>query len=458
MPRRPLAEIRKFCGLLRVHVGAIRARKLLLHGRRDSARTGEWNHDQSLDWHLLSDPLHEGPAPPDSRSQPASTAASRACISATACPRAFSGSRGGGGRYGKQRLLLRPHRRGRRETRVVVANYGGGAPVLREGYRIGVPSAGPMAGGPETATPRSTAGRAPATARGPCGRRTTACTAFPRLALAHPCRRLATRVPDPRMSQIVAPAVAGPPGAGPGPMSPLGASYGTARAPISRSFSGPCGKGGALPLRPAAAAARSNGSNCPSSPTRSGTATFRTCAPDSSTATASTAPYAPEGGTTASTLSNPLLLDPYALASTGATCAGTRRSSATSWASGHADLQLRTSRDSALSSPPPMADKKNFFASWWTQRTPEGAATSRPRCALGPDPDLRGPCRPGMTMGCDFGRRSPCAAPSRASQSARGGTRNHLQLWRAGGSRDRGSRLPCRLQAFYGRWALSDRI
>ena len=38
------------------------------------AQEREWNHDQSLDWHLLDDPLHRGVAGAGPRPQPRSTA------------------------------------------------------------------------------------------------------------------------------------------------------------------------------------------------------------------------------------------------------------------------------------------------------------------------------------------------------------------------------------------------
>ncbi|WP_240932706.1 1,4-alpha-glucan branching protein GlgB [Pelagibius litoralis] len=49
------ANLRAYYGFMWGHPG----KKLLFMGQ-DFAQTNEWNHDQSLDWHLLSDPLHAG--------------------------------------------------------------------------------------------------------------------------------------------------------------------------------------------------------------------------------------------------------------------------------------------------------------------------------------------------------------------------------------------------------------
>jgi 1,4-alpha-glucan branching enzyme len=49
------ANLRAYYGFMFGHPG----KKLLFMGA-EFAQEGEWNHERSLDWHLLADPLHEG--------------------------------------------------------------------------------------------------------------------------------------------------------------------------------------------------------------------------------------------------------------------------------------------------------------------------------------------------------------------------------------------------------------
>jgi 1,4-alpha-glucan branching enzyme len=49
------ANLRAYFGFMWTHPG----KKLLFMGG-EFAQDREWNHDQSLDWHLLDDPLHRG--------------------------------------------------------------------------------------------------------------------------------------------------------------------------------------------------------------------------------------------------------------------------------------------------------------------------------------------------------------------------------------------------------------
>jgi isoamylase len=74
------------------------------------------------------------------------------------------------------------------------------------------------------------------------------------------------------------------------------------------------------------ASASSSGSRCPSTPTRSGTAICRTCAPGSVYGYRVHGPYEPEAGHRFNP--NKLLLDPYAKALAGG-CAGPTPTSAT---------------------------------------------------------------------------------------------------------------------------------
>ena len=56
---RRLAEVRDAARALRLHVRASRARSCCSWAA-SSAQWREWNHDRSLDWHLLDDPAHAG--------------------------------------------------------------------------------------------------------------------------------------------------------------------------------------------------------------------------------------------------------------------------------------------------------------------------------------------------------------------------------------------------------------
>ncbi len=66
-------------------------KKLLFMGG-EFGQWHEWNHDTSLDWHLLDDPRHAGHAALGPRPEPAATRRSPRCTSSTATRRASSGS------------------------------------------------------------------------------------------------------------------------------------------------------------------------------------------------------------------------------------------------------------------------------------------------------------------------------------------------------------------------------
>ena len=125
------ANLRAYYGFMWGHPG----KKLLFMGG-EFAQGREWNHDQSLDWHLLDDPMHEGmrrlvrDLNAMYRAEPGLH--QRDCV-----PEGFAWIEGGDAdnnvfsfiRYGDDGA----------KPVVVVSNM---APVLRETYRIGVPWGG----------------------------------------------------------------------------------------------------------------------------------------------------------------------------------------------------------------------------------------------------------------------------------------------------------------------------
>ena len=127
------ANLRAYYGFMFGHPG----KKLLFMGC-EFAQEREWNHDRSLDWHLLDDPLHAGVQRlvrdlnrlyRDQRrrcTSATSTADGFEWIDARATPRtACSASCAAAGR--------------RRTLMLVVCNF---TPVVHHGYRVGVPRAG----------------------------------------------------------------------------------------------------------------------------------------------------------------------------------------------------------------------------------------------------------------------------------------------------------------------------
>jgi 1,4-alpha-glucan branching enzyme len=125
------ANLRAYYGFMWGHPG----KKLLFMGG-EFAQEKEWNHDQSLDWHLLEDRLHEGVRQLVRdlnrlyRSEPGLH--QRDCV-----PQGFQWIEGGDAdnnvfsfvRYGEEGA----------KPVVVISNM---SPVLRENYRIGVPWGG----------------------------------------------------------------------------------------------------------------------------------------------------------------------------------------------------------------------------------------------------------------------------------------------------------------------------
>ncbi len=132
-PWQKLANLRAYYGYMWGHPG----KKLLFMGC-EFAQAAEWNHDQSLDWHLLQDPRHAG-------IQRLVRDLNRLYKTS---PALYTQDFGGEGfewiaHDDAQRSLLSFVRKGRDGQRMlVVCNF---APVVHEGLRLGVPEAGTWA-------------------------------------------------------------------------------------------------------------------------------------------------------------------------------------------------------------------------------------------------------------------------------------------------------------------------
>jgi 1,4-alpha-glucan branching enzyme len=126
-----LANLRAYLGFMWGHPG----KKLLFMGG-EFGQEREWNHDAALDWHLLDDPAHDG-IRRLVRDLNALYRQEGALHEADCAPGGFDWIVGGDA----ERNVFSFVRRGRDGTPpvVVIANM---APVVREGYRLGMPSAG----------------------------------------------------------------------------------------------------------------------------------------------------------------------------------------------------------------------------------------------------------------------------------------------------------------------------
>ena len=128
-----LAEVRQpplLYGYMYAHPG----KKLLFMGG-EFAQWREWNHDVSLDWHLLEEPTHRGIQDLDPRPQrplPASPALHEVDFE----PAGFEWMEAATGRTA---CCPSSGAEAHRRPRVVVCNF---TPVVRQDYRIGVPQAG----------------------------------------------------------------------------------------------------------------------------------------------------------------------------------------------------------------------------------------------------------------------------------------------------------------------------
>jgi 1,4-alpha-glucan branching enzyme len=125
------ANLRAYYGFMWGHPG----KKLLFMGG-EIAQEREWNHDSSLDWHLLDSPYHRGvqnlirdlnqvyAAHPALHARDAEASGFRWLVADDA-----------------ENSVLAFARRGEDETEIaiVVSNF---TPVPREGYRVGVPRPG----------------------------------------------------------------------------------------------------------------------------------------------------------------------------------------------------------------------------------------------------------------------------------------------------------------------------
>ncbi|MBK6864569.1 MAG: 1,4-alpha-glucan branching protein GlgB [Ideonella sp.] len=125
------ANLRAYFGFMWGHPG----KKLLFMGG-EFAQQREWNHDASLDWHLLADPLHEGMRCLV-RDLNRLYRAERALHEQDCEPAGFSWIDHGDAE--RSLLVFARHGRGDAATIVVACNF---TPTVRGGHRIGVPRAG----------------------------------------------------------------------------------------------------------------------------------------------------------------------------------------------------------------------------------------------------------------------------------------------------------------------------
>jgi 1,4-alpha-glucan branching enzyme len=125
------ANLRTYYAFMWTHPG----KKLLFMGG-EFGQAGEWNHDQSLDWHLLDDPLHAG-VQSLVRDLNRLYRASPPLHQLDFEPAGFEWL----DMNDREQSVLTYLRRGRDpgQLMIVVCNF---TPVPRAGYRLGVPAAG----------------------------------------------------------------------------------------------------------------------------------------------------------------------------------------------------------------------------------------------------------------------------------------------------------------------------
>ena len=124
------ANLRAYYGYMWGHPG----KKLLFQGL-EFAQAREWSHERSLDWHLLDDPHHSG-VQSLIRDMNAFMKAHPAMHALDSSPDGFSWIEGGDS---ENSVLAFERRDADGNAVVVVCNF---TPVVREGYRIGMPSSG----------------------------------------------------------------------------------------------------------------------------------------------------------------------------------------------------------------------------------------------------------------------------------------------------------------------------
>jgi 1,4-alpha-glucan branching enzyme len=125
------ANLRAYYGFMWTHPG----KKLLFMGS-EFGQVREWNHDQSLDWHLTQEPMHAGV-------QKLIRDLNRVYRDIPALHQLDTEAAGfewiDGGDVDNSVLVYQRNAKDGSEPVVVVCNF---TPTVREGYRVGVPKAG----------------------------------------------------------------------------------------------------------------------------------------------------------------------------------------------------------------------------------------------------------------------------------------------------------------------------
>ena len=127
------ANLRAYYGFMYSHPG-----KQLLFMGGEIAQDREWNHDIGLDWNLLDEPLHAG-VQSLIRGLNALYKDTPALYEVDFEPAGFEWIEGGDKANSVVSFLRRPSEMREEDYAVVVCNF---TPVVREDYRIGVPSPG----------------------------------------------------------------------------------------------------------------------------------------------------------------------------------------------------------------------------------------------------------------------------------------------------------------------------
>ena len=131
------ANLRSLYAYMWAHPG----KKLLFMGG-ELAQEREWNHDDSLDWHLLERPEHAGVAARSCATSTASTARSRRCTRSTSSRAASAGST-----RTTSRATSTASCASRADGARAVACVCNLSPVPRERYRVGAAARRPLARG-----------------------------------------------------------------------------------------------------------------------------------------------------------------------------------------------------------------------------------------------------------------------------------------------------------------------